>query len=239
MGRALALLSIPIAFLLGGLSMLQLYLVGFTTGVLTVFFDVAYTSYLPALVEREQLPEGNAKLQMSQSAAQIAGPGMAGALIQLIGAPIAILVDAVSFLASALALALIRKPEPAPERRAIAGSAAAGMRRQIMEGLRFVRHHPYLWTIVVTASISNLFSMIFGAVILLFAVRDLHLDAPTIGIILAVGNLGILAGALLSSRIGKRFGIGRTIIGTALVSGAGFMLFATRDVPAAGPDLDR
>ena len=223
-GRAVALLSIPVAFALGSLSMLQLYLVGFATGVLTVFFDVAYTSYLPTLVPRDQLMDGNAKLQISQSGAQIAGPGMAGALVQLIGAPIAILIDAVSFLVSALALALIRKRETPPT-RAVAGSAEARMTTQIRDGLRFVRRHPYLWPIVVSASVSNLFNSIFGAVILLFAVRELRLDAPTIGIILAVGNLGILAGALLSRRIGARLGVGRAIVVMAVVSGAGVMLF--------------
>jgi predicted MFS family arabinose efflux permease len=99
------------------------------------------------------------------------------------------------------------------------------MTTQIRDGLRFVRRHPYLWPIVVSASVSNLFNAIFGAVILLFAVRELRLDAPTIGVILALGNLGILAGALLSRRIGARLGVGRAIVVMAVVSGAGVMLF--------------
>lgn len=223
LGRAIALASIPIAYLLGALTIYQLFVVGFVNGVFTVFFDVAYTSYLPALVERDELVDGNSKLQVSQSAAQIAGPGMAGALVQLIGAPIAILADSLSFLGSALFLTRIRTREPAPE-RAAAGSAGSGMRRQIAEGLRFVLGHPYLRTIVISASVSNLFSAIFGAVILLFAVRELRLDAPTIGLILALGNLGILFGALLSGRITRRIGVGRAIIGGGVLGGLGSML---------------
>src|SRR5689334_4573513 len=115
LGRALLVFSIPAMFWLGQLRMEYLYLVGLLTGVLTVFFDVAYQSYLPSLVEREQLVEGNSKLEVSRSVAQIAGPGLAGALVQTISAPVAMLVDGLSFLASTFFLGLIRKPEPAKE----------------------------------------------------------------------------------------------------------------------------
>src|ERR671930_1113114 len=102
LGRALALGSIPLAYALHALTIGQLYAVGFVTGVLTVFFDVAYQSYLPSLVEPDQLVEGNAKLEVSSSGASIAGPGLAGGLIQLVGPAVAVLADAASFAASGL-----------------------------------------------------------------------------------------------------------------------------------------
>jgi MFS family permease len=115
LGRAVALATIPLAFVAGVLSIVQLYVVGFTVGVLTVFFDVAYQSYLPSLVARDQLQEGNAKLEMSRAGAQVVGPGLAGILIGALRAPLAVVVDAISFLASALFLLLIRRAEPSPE----------------------------------------------------------------------------------------------------------------------------
>src|SRR5438552_2436407 len=113
-GRLLALGSIPIAFTLNAPTLGQLYVVALLTGIFNVFFDVSYQSYLPALVERTNLIEGNTKLEVTRSGSQIAGPAVAGFLIQLIGGARAVAVDAISFLASALALAVIRKPEPNP-----------------------------------------------------------------------------------------------------------------------------
>jgi len=125
LGRALALASIPLAHALGVLSMAQLYAVAFATGVLTVFFDVAYQSYLPRLVLPEQLVEGNAKLEISNSGASIAGPGLAGLLIQLLTAPVAVVADAASFLASAAFIGRIRRREPPPPPAAPAAACGA------------------------------------------------------------------------------------------------------------------
>ena len=113
-GRAVLLLSIPIAYVLDVLTLGQLYVVGFLVGTCTVFFDVAYQSYLPSLVERQQIIEGNSKLEISRSAAQIAGPGFAGLLIQAFTAPYAVLLDALSFLGSGLFFFGIRRHEDSP-----------------------------------------------------------------------------------------------------------------------------
>src|SRR5688500_7856086 len=121
-GRAALLASIPIAYVADVLTLWQLYAVVFLTGVCTVFFDVAYQSYLPALVERDQIIEGNSKLEISRSAAQVGGPGFAGALVEIFTAPYAVLVDAISFLGSGLFLLAIRKPEEPPTREAADGS---------------------------------------------------------------------------------------------------------------------
>jgi MFS family permease len=221
LGRAVVLASIPIAYWLDALTMLHLYAAAFLTGICTVFFDVAYQSYLPSLVEREQLTEGNAKLEISRSGAQLAGPGIAGALVQALTAPVAIVADAVSYLGSALFVIRIRRPEP--DVPAPAAEDRPRMRSQIMEGLRYVLGHPLLRPIAACTALSNLFSAMVTAILILFAVRVLGLTAGLIGIALAIGNVGFLAGALVADRIARRVGLGRAIIGSALLFGlAGF-----------------
>ncbi len=115
-GRAVSLGSIPVAWQLGILTIEQLYVVGFVTGVLTVFFDVSYQSYLPSLLERDQILEGNSKLEISRTVAQTAGPALGGGLIGIVGAPLSIIADAISFLGSALFVGRIRRREPKPDR---------------------------------------------------------------------------------------------------------------------------
>ena len=152
--RAASLISIPVAYAAGVLSMPQLYVVGFINGIATVFFDVAYQSYLPALVERDQLVEGNSKLEVSRSAAAILGPGAAGFLIGAITAPIAIFVDSISFLASALFLVGIRRREPEVVRQVDEhGRVRSSMRRETMEGLRYVLGHRYLRAIAACTAV--------------------------------------------------------------------------------------
>ena len=181
-GRLLALGSIPVAFVLDALTLQQLYIVALLTGIFTVFFDVSYQSYLPALVDRPNLIEGNTKLEVTRSASQISGPAVAGLLIQWIGGARAVAVDALSFLASALALALITTPEPEP--RPSTASGATGFIPEMREGIDVVFKSPILWRIAGCTATTNLGSnMIFGAVFLVFAYRDLHLSAAVVGII--------------------------------------------------------
>jgi MFS family permease len=227
-GRAVALASVPLAYGVGWLSIWQLYVVAFTTGVLTVFFDVAYQSYLPSLVGREHLVDGNAKLEISQSVAHIGGPGLAGELIHLLRAPTAVAVDAASFLASAVGIATIRRPEP--WRTAVPRHERAGMKAEIGEGLKYVIRHPVLRRIAGCTSTSNLSSSLAGTVLLLFMVRTLHFGAATIGLIFLLGNFGVLLGALLASPLGRRFGIGPVCCAAAAVGGFAGLLapLATR-----------
>ncbi|MDP9381925.1 MAG: MFS transporter [Chloroflexota bacterium] len=225
-GRALVLGSIPVAAVLGLLCIEQLYLVGFLAGVLTVCFDVAYQSYLPALVEREQLVEGNSKLEVSNSIASIAGPGIAGVLVQILTAPIAILADSLSYLGSALLLGLIRKPEPAP--------APRGEQRiwgEIGEGLGIVLRSPLLRAIAGCTGTSNLFSTGLFTVLVLYATRELGIEPAGYGLILAAIGPGALLGALLAARSARRFGIGPTISWSLLLSGVGLPLIPL----ASGP----
>jgi Na+/melibiose symporter-like transporter len=190
-----------------------------------VFFDVSYQSYLPSLVERSQLVDGNAKLEVSRSGAQLAGPGVAGALIQLLKAPVAILADAISYLGSALFIFLIRKQEPPVQRHGVDGTKPR-MRREIGEGLRYVWGHRLLRPIAFCTASSNLFSQMATAVLLIFAVRRLGMSPGTIGLAFALGNIGFLLGAFAAVRVGRRLGVGRTIVGAAMLFGLGYLPIA-------------
>ena len=220
-GRAVALLSVPVVYWVGGLTIWQLYVVGFAVGTCTVFFDVAYQSYIPALVGREDVVEANSKLEISRAAANIAGPGMAGGLIALLTAPVAVLVDAVSYAISAVLLFGIRKQEEAPPR-----AERRSLRDELGEGLRYVFRNPYQRTMVVMTALSNFFGQVVFSILLVYAVRELDLSAGTIGIALAIGNLGTLASALTAKRIGERLGVGRTILLASCLFGPGTLLIA-------------
>jgi MFS family permease len=232
-GRALVLLSVPVAHALDALTIWQLYGVGFATGVLTVFFDVAYQSYLPSLVERRELEEGNAKLEISRSGAQLAGPGFAGVLVDLLTAPVAILADAISFAVSALFLGAIRREEVPVERKA----GRTRLHVEIVEGVRFVATHPYLRPSMAFVAISNFFGMVMYSILLVYAVRDLGLGPAAIGVIFALGNVGFLAGAALTTRISSRLGVGPTLVGSAFVVGWPLLLIPLAPEDAAAPFL--
>jgi MFS family permease len=215
--RALVLASVPVAWALDALTIWQLFAVGFATGALTVVFDVAYVPYIASLVERERLVDANSKMEISRSTAQAAGPGLGGALVQLVGAPYALIADAISFVLSGLLAWRIRTPEAPPSRD---GAAPASSRRELAEGFRYVVGHPYLRPIMACTAASNFFgSAVWGPLLLLYGVRVLDLDAATIGLALALGNVGVIAGAFLVGPISSRLGIGRTIAGSAVLFG--------------------
>ena len=217
LGRAVAIASIPVAFAFDALTIWQLYIVGFVNGCLTVFFDVAYQSYLPSVVDRDQLVEGNSKLEITRSASQILGPGAAGILIGLLKAPFAMLLDSLSYLASALFVFFIRRPEPPVEPHdEAAHGPRPSMRADIATGLRYVTGHRWLRSIAATTGTSNFFGNVGGAILILYLVRDRGLGAEAIGVAFSVGSLGVLVGALTTSRITARVGVGRMLVVTAL-----------------------
>ena len=222
LGRAVAIGSIPVAFAFGALTLLQLYVVGLVVGCFTVFFDVAYQSYLPSVVERDQLVEGNAKLQISASAAAILGPGMAGVLIGLFRAPFAMVLDTLSYLWSAAFVFWIRRPEPPvvvhPE---AAGASRPSMRAEIAVGLRYVTGHPWLRAIAATTGTSNLFTGISGAILVLYLVRERGLSAEVLGLTFSIGSIGVLVAALTTNGLSTRIGVGRMLVLSAIGFGVG------------------
>jgi MFS family permease len=223
--RAALLATVPVAYVADALTLWHLYAVVFLVGVFQVFFDVAYQSYLPSLVERDQIIEGNSKLEVSRSAAQVSGPGFAGALIEIFTAPYAVLVDALSFVASGLFLLGIRKPEDAPERSRTEGRKST-LWSEMKEGLQFVLRNPNLRAQAGCTATSNLFSSLAFAVFLVFAVRELGLSAGVIGIIFSIGSAGSLIAAFSARRIADRFGIGPTSIVAAALFGPSMLLVA-------------
>lgn len=217
--RAVLLLAIPIAAVGGFLGMPLLYAVALASGTATVLANVAYVSYLPSLIEREHLVEGNAKLEASRSTAQVVGPGAAGWLVGTAGAPFAIALDAASFLVSAVLLWRIRRPEPPPH-------PASGERvwRQIGEGLRAVARQPILRPLIASTAMTDFFAFVFFAVYVLYFVRDLGLTPGAIGLVFAVGGVGALVGALLAELARRRFGQGPAIVGAQLLFGLSGMV---------------
>ena len=204
--RAAALASIPAARIAGVLTIWQLYGVALVTGVSTVFFDVAYQSYLPRLIDRQQLVDGNAKLQASESVSELAGPSAGGFLIQVLTAPFAVLIDAASFVWSAAWVTAIKFREPRPERR-----QDRHLGREIREGLRFVTGDPMLRAIAICTGSSNLFSSMSMAVFYVLLARDLHVSPGIIGLISSAAAIGGLAGALTAAKLAGRVGQGPAI----------------------------
>ena len=223
LGHALMLLALPAAFVFGHLALWHLYAVLFLVGILDVCAEIAAPSYLPTLIERDQLVAGNTALQINRSAAQTAGPGLAGALIALVGAPMAIVGDILSYLASGLLLALIREPEPPPA----PASPAAGRsswRADIGAGLRYVWGHPVLRALALCSAAMNISFAILNAVLVLYLVRTLGLAVGTIGLIFSLGNLGLFAGTALAGPLVARAGLGRTLVGAVAIEAVGFTL---------------
>jgi MFS family permease len=220
LSRAALLASVPIAYAFDALTIGQLYAVGFFVGIATVFFDVAYQSYLPALVGRNQLIDGNAKLEISRGAAQLGGPGLAGVVIQALRAPAAIAFDAASFIGSALFIFSIRKLERSPR----ADGPRRRMREELREGLRYVLTHPFLKNIAACTALFNFFGNMGFAVLLVFARRELDLSPLAIGLALTMSNIGPLFAAFNAHRISSRLGVGRTIILASVLGGPTFLV---------------
>ena len=231
LGRAALLATIPVAYAFDALTIWQLYVVGFLFGVFTVFFDVAYQSYLPSLVSRDQLVDGNSKLEISRSGAQLAGPALAGVLVQALTAPVAVLIDAISFVASGAFVLRIRTRENAPEREN-SRSPFAGMKGELSEGLRYVLGHRYLRWIAASTATFNFFSNVMFAIFLVYAVRQLDLSAGTIGLVFAIGNVGYLIGAIASNRIAQKLGVGPAIV---VGAAAGIASVLVPLAPESGP----
>jgi Na+/melibiose symporter-like transporter len=219
LGRLLVLGTVPLAAAWHSLNMGHLYLVAAASSILTVFFDVSYQAYLPSLVTLENILEGNSKLTLTQSLAEVVAPGLTGMLVQWITAPMAILFDAFSFLFSAMFIWLIRKPEPLPER-----ASQPHIGREIAEGLRVSWNHPILRALLQRTATASFFMGFIGALYMIFAIRELGLSAGLLGVIISVGGAGSLGGALVSERLVHRFGVGPTLIGSAIVVGAGSLL---------------
>jgi MFS family permease len=223
-GRAVAIASIPVAYAVGQLTLPHLVAVAFIHGCLSAFFDVAASAYLPTLVERQRLVDANGKLELARSGAQIVGPGVAGVLIDLVTAPLALAADAISFLGSALLLSRIREREPG------AGPAGGGPRstllREIIEGTSYVFREPRVRAVALTALLANLFRSVLLAVLLIYLIREARASAGAIGFAFAAGNIGFVVGALASAPLSRRLGVGPTMQGAVALFGPAALIVA-------------
>ena len=219
--RAVLLGLIPVLWATGLLRMWQLLVLQFVIGVFTVFFDVAYQSYLPSLIDNEHLVDGNAKLQLTVSVAQVGGPSMTGALIGAVTAPYAIIGDAASFVVSTLFMIPIKRREALPERSE--HEPKPKMLPELKEGVRYVVHHRYLKWIALCTGSSNFFGSIAFAVGVLYMARVLEMSSLAAGVVMAGFGVGALVGALATPRFQKAVGVGRAIwIPAVMFSVAGF-----------------
>src|SRR5690349_21146530 len=210
--RAFILLSIPIAALTGRLSVSQLYVVAGLVGVRSVFYNVADQSFLPAVVTRDKLVEANARIGASDALAEIAGPSLAGILVQWMSAPYAIFVDASSYLFSAASLGMIRASEPPP-----VSQAHPHVWHEMMAGLRIVTGHPILRALLATTATHRFFGSFIGTIYWLFLVRDLGLPPAIVGVSIGIGGVGAFLGTLVAEHFTRRFGLGRSIIGSLII----------------------
>ena len=225
--RAGLLLSIPLASLAGVLRIEQIYVVVFFESCLDSFFNAAYPAYVPTLIGVDRVVEGNSKLAASTSLAEIGGPGLAGALVQVIGAPFAIFVDAISYVASAVSLVLIRRPEPArptPE-------SVTPIRQEIVEGLRVVRQHPILVPLALRSVFAHVAGSFYGVLYVIFLIDDLHLSPFLLGVVVSAGGVGALIGSFFAQRAIGRLGLGPALIRAAI----GGAIVGILDPLAGGP----
>jgi MFS family permease len=220
--RAVLLAMIPILWALGELQVWHLLILEFLIGVFTVFFDVAYQSYLPALIDREDLIDGNSKLQVTASAASISGPPLAAALMAAIGAANAILADCGSFVVSTVFMISMRHREEPPQPEP--GQKHPKMWPQVKEGLNWVVRHPWLRPIAMCTGTSNFFSTLSNAILILYMARTLGLSKFEIAFVYVAAPVGSILAGLITNRVNRRIGVGPTILATISISSiAGLM----------------
>jgi len=206
LGRVLALAAVPLLALTGTIALPHLYVVAFVMGVCAVLFDVAGTAYLPSLIERDQLLDGNSKLQGSIVVTNAGGPALGGLLVQFVTAPVVLAGSAVTSLVSLLALGGIRHREEAPPRPERRNTIA-----EISESLRFIARDRYLRFLTVRSGVNNLFFLARNTVLPLFVLQVLDLGSAALGLVLGVGAVGALVGATVAKPLAVRLGPGRVI----------------------------
>nr|WP_202524322.1 MFS transporter [Kitasatospora sp. SID7827] len=216
LGRAAALLTVPLAYAAGVLTLVQLYAVVLAVGVLSVFFNVCNPPLFVALVPAEHYLRGNALINGSRAATYVAGPGLGGLLVQLLAAPLALVVDAFSFLVSAVFLRRIDPVEPPPAERGHGGAA---------EGLRWIRRSPVIRATLLGTATVNLFTFVIGALFVLYATTELRFGAGLLGAVMAAAAVGTLLGAAVTGRLSDRIGVGPALLFGLVLFPAPLLLF--------------
>ena len=206
MGRAGLLASIPVAYALDVLTFAQLYSVAFLAGTLAVVFDISYMTLYVAVTKREDYVEANSLLNASRAFSYVAGPSLGGVLVQILSAPAALVVDALSYVGSAIFLGRIQAKEPPLE------PAEGGMFAQVREGMRFIFRHDILRPSLISVATLNFFNFVFAALFILYATRELHVRSGALGLVLGAGAIGGLIGAAVTGRLSRRIGVGPAFV---------------------------
>jgi MFS family permease len=230
LGCAAMLASAPAAYGLGVLTLPHLYIVAVVNGSFSVLFEVASQAYLPSIVPRAQLVEANAKFEAGRVVAWSAGPGAGGGLISLVTAPVALLVDAASFVASACLIGSVAKHEQGAP---LKDGGAGVWRRELREGGRYVLGHRYLRPLLLGHALANLALGIVWAIVIVYAVRELGLTAAVVGVVLSLGQIGAFAGAVFGRGVAERLGVGRTVVTALFLFGPATLLLAVASRNAA------
>jgi len=211
LGRAAVIASVPVAYFFDALTMPHLFAVAFLHGTLSVFFDLSWSTIFVSIVPRTDFVDANSKLFQSRSLAYVSGPALAGGLVQLLRAPFALAADAVSFLGSALILARIRVVEPEPDR------PNERLRTRLASGMRFILGNAVFRASLLSFSTINFFNLMFGALFVLYATRELHVRPGELGLILGSAAVGALIGAVAAPRLSRAIGVGPSlVVGTVL-----------------------
>jgi predicted MFS family arabinose efflux permease len=221
--RAALIATVPLAFLGGWLSMTHLFLLAFAVGTLSVAFDISWSTLFVAVAKRDEYVQANSLLNGSRSLSGVAGPSIGGVLIHFLGAPMAMLTDAVSFIASALFLTRVQAVEPPVEHQ------PGSLRSQLASGLRFILRDEIMRPTVLSAATLNLFNFGFQALFILYVTTYLGVDPGVLGLALGAGAIGAVVGALTASRIGRRLGLGPAFVLGLIIFPAALIL-----VPLAG-----
>lgn len=230
--RGLAVATLPLAWFLGALSMVHVIAVGAVVGAASALFQITDNAYLPSLIQREQLVEGNAKLESTEALAEITGPASAGVLISALGAPLTVVLDALSFVWSAVMLGRIRAVEEPPDAHVSASLTASRRGHDLRVGMRAVFGHPIVRPIVISHMMWSISGGFFIALYALYCLRELAVSESMFGVIVALGGIGSLAGALLSRRMVTALGLGPAMIVMSALS-----LLCALLIPLAGSSL--
>ncbi|MDQ4491105.1 MFS transporter [Sinomonas sp. ASV486] len=230
LARMVAMACVPVLWWAGVLQMWHLYVVAAVVGVATVFFDVAYQSYIPLLVHRSQIADANGKLEATAQVARMGGPALGGFLLALVSAPVLFAAESAGYLVSALCLTRVHDAEMRPERR-----EDSSLWVEIREGGAFVARHPLIRRIVASTAIGNLFSSVAYVLLPLVILRELNLGAAGFGVMLSIGSVGGLVGAVAAPRLGARIGEGPLLPIGLMVGGAGGVLLPLALVAGPGP----
>jgi MFS family permease len=228
-GRAFLLGLVPVAWFLGLLTIEWVYVVAFLVGALSLLASLAHQAMLPAIVSRHQLVDANGKLAMTATAAEVAGPTLASALVQFLSAPVAIAADAASYLVSGVLLSRIRSPEPAR----VATNRQGRMWDDILQGLRAALDDARLRALIGSRVLLNFFNAMLEAVFVLYIIHELGLAVALLGIAFSIGGIGFLVGAILPGRLSSRIGIGPSmVLGIATVALSDLLVPLASGLPA-------